>query len=361
VGSIAGSSARRADETGFVWVRSHFVLLLCLLAAASFAQDAAPKQAAPPQQRPARPAEEEQENNAVKPPSNDQPTGAPADAAKKDVAEEQPAAVVIEVAGIADWAPAKTSPLVAEGWTAIKLADRLVPGTLIRTGLRSHVNLQFGETTTVSVRGATYASVDQYYRSAGVETVNIGMGYGTVRGGSSEGTFRSQVTIDSPVATLAKRGTEGWQISVEAATGRYRISLAEEGLVEAIEKARGRGAAGQRVASRTVEPGEYATETNIRNMWIEQAVFDRNVWFYDPSAITPAEAAFAANNPRGFGTLSPGGGMELRDLTLRDDPSFFFAQSNLQPPISPIPRPPLGGDNNVPDGNFGTPGIFKRR
>jgi hypothetical protein len=95
-------------------------------------------------------------------------------------------------------------------------------------------------------------------------------------------------------------------------------------------------------------------------MWIEQAVFDRTVWFYDPSAITPADAAFAAYNPTGLSTLSPGGGRELRDLTMRDDPSFFFAQSGIR---GPVPVPPINRPSSPdrPEGNFGTPGIFKRR
>ena len=70
-----------------------------------------------------------------------------------------------------------------------------------------------------------------------------------------EGKLRSDVVVDSTVATLAKRGTEGWQMRVEPMTGRFKISLAEYGLVDAVSKLR---AAGR--MSRTVRPGEYVTE-----------------------------------------------------------------------------------------------------
>lgn len=255
---------------------------------------------------------------------------------------------VIEVAGTVDWAAAGVSPLVAEGWTAVVLGDLLEPGSLIRTGLRSHVNLQFGETTTVSIRGATYASIDQFYRSATMESVRIGLGYGTVRGGSSEGQISADVTVDSTVATLAKRGTEGWEIAVEPGTGRFRISLAEYGLVEATAKL-----AGQRAASRTVRPGEYATQANIANMWLEQDIFDRNVHFFETTAMTDADVRFMASNTRSFGELGPGGGATLVDLTGRTSAAAVGALSPAtldSPMIGPTVRP---------EGNFGTPDTLK--
>jgi len=269
-----------------------------------------------------------------------------------------PSALAIEVAGKASWAIAGTSPIVADGWTPIAVGDELKPGTLIRTGLRSHVNLQFGETTTVSIRSASYASIDQFFRNATTETVRIGLGYGTVRGGSSEGEIRADVAVTAPVATLAKRGTEGWEIGVEAGTGRFRISLAEHGLVEAIKSVSGR-----RIASRRVLPGQYATNVNIANMWISQDIFDRNVAFYEARFVTASDARFFAANTGSYATLDPGGGSTLADLSGRFSRSFVLANrpgSGVRPllPILPIG---LAGPNSRPEGNFGTGGIFKRR
>lgn len=268
-------------------------------------------------------------------------------------------AIVIEVVGKVDWAPAGVSPLVSNGWTPVALADELHPGTLVRTGLRSHVNLQFGETTTISVRSATYASIDQFLKSATTENVRIGLGYGTVRGGSTEGGIQSDVVVDSTVATLAKRGTEGWEMRIEPATGRFRISLAQHGLVDAIQKL-----AGGRTQSRTVRQGEYATQTNITNMWINQAIFDRNVKFFQATSMSAADATFALNNTRGFGELGPGGGTTLIDLSSRGrantlanrNPAATLATvATLLPALTPTA--PL----SRPEGNFGTGPILRTR
>jgi len=263
-------------------------------------------------------------------------------------------AIVIEVAGSVDWAAPGVSPLKDEGWTPVKVGDRLAMGSQLRTGLRSHVNLRFGETTVVGLRSATHASIDQCYRSATTERVRVGVAYGTVRGASSEGEVRSDVLIDSTVATLAKRGTEGWEMWVEPMTGRYRVSLAQSGLVEAIEKVRG-----QRSRSKTVAPGEYATRDNIANLWILQAVFDRNVTFYEAATITESDAEFTAANTTGYGVLAPGGGRELRADAGRVSSDFVFQQSEFdprRPPTTAIIQP---GPIVRPEGNFGTPNTFK--
>ncbi len=269
-----------------------------------------------------------------------------------------PSAIVIEVVGTAHWAIAGTSPIVPDGWTPIAADDSLPPGSLIRTGLRSHVNLQFGETTTVSVRSASYASIDQFYRDATTETVRVGLGYGSVRGGSSEGTIRADVEVTAPVATLAKRGTEGWEIGVEQGTGRFRISLAEHGLVQAIKSV-----AGKPLASRQVKPGQYATNKNIANMWISQDIFDRNIAFYDANFTTNADAKFAASNTGSYSTLDPAGGTALAQISGRSSRAFSLANQPGTGTRTQRPTLPIGttGPISRPEGNFGTGGIFKRR
>ncbi len=274
-------------------------------------------------------------------------------------------AVVIEVDGSVHWAPAGTSANRDEGWTAVKVGDGLPAGVLLRTGIRSHVNLRFSELTYMSIRSATYASIEQFRRSATQEDIRIGLGYGTVRGGTIEGTFESNVVVESPPATLAKRGTEGWQMRVEPTSGQFRISLARSGLVEAIAK---RG--GKRVASRKVRPGEYATRDNIANLWIDQELFDRNIEFYAAAGLTEAELEFMNVNTDGMGMIAPGAGASLTDFTGRNDPGWVravldarFGQDSTfpmnlssdsgNPPVvvlEPLPRP---------EGNFGTDKTYK--
>jgi len=265
---------------------------------------------------------------------------------------EVPRAVVIEVAGPVEWSAPGVSPLVDEGWTPVKVDDAYESGTQIRTGLRAHVNLKFGETTVVSVRSATHASIDQFYRSATTETVRVGLAYGTVRGGSTEGPIKADVEVDSTVATLSKRGTEGWQMWVEPATNRFRVSLADHGLVEAIQKM-GAGKA----RSKLVQPGEYATRDNIANLWIAQAAFDRNVQFYPAETVTVADARFANRNTGGVGVVDPGGGTSLYDYAGRSAASGGTGVSGFVPRPStlvfqqePTPRP---------EGNFGTGTTFR--
>ena len=285
---------------------------------------------------------------------------ASADPARQSAAEpavEALPALVIEVNGAVEWARPGVSPLESAGWTPVKWKDRLPAGTQIRTGLRSSVHLQFGKTTVVAMRSATHASIDQLYRSATTEHVRLGLAYGTVRGGSVEGKVRSDVVVDSTVATLAKRGTEGWEMQVESMTGRFKISLAEYGLIEAMQKLRSPGR-----RSRSVRPGEYVTDVNIANMWIKQDIFDRNVTFYQADAVTVADADFTAENTRGYGVLAPGGGSTLVDASTRVSSDFVLDQiaerfpGGMLPPTTVItPTQPI----QRPEGHFGTSQTFR--
>jgi hypothetical protein len=260
------------------------------------------------------------------------------------------------VQGAVEWARVGVSPLESNGWAPVELNQQLQSGVQIRTGLRSFVNLQFGETTTIALRSATHASLDQLHRSATTETVRIGLGYGVVRGGSTEGTIRSDVRVESTVATLAKRGTEGWEMSVEPMTGRFRISLAEYGLVEAVSKLKNAGR-----SARTVRPGEYVTDANLANLWIKQDIFDRNVQFYEAHAISVADAEFTAANSRGMGVMAPGGGVTLAAAGGRISSDFAIQQAaqsfpgGTLPPTTVLVPPPV----RRPEGDFGTPTIFK--
>ena len=271
-------------------------------------------------------------------------------AAKAEPVQTLPA-LVVEVDGTVEWARPGVSPLAAHGWTPVKWKDTLAAGTQIRTGLRSSVHLQFGETTHVSLRSATHASIDLLYRSAKTEHVRVGLGYGTVRGGSIEGTLRSDVRVESTVATLAKRGTEGWQMQVEPMTGRFKISLAEYGLVEAIQRLQS-----DRRTSRSVRPGEYATDANIASLWIKQDIFDRNVAFYEADAVSVADADFTADNTRGYGVLAPGGGSTLVDASTRTSADFALDQIDRNFPGGTRPTTVLVPTQAVarPEGHFGT-------
>jgi hypothetical protein len=285
------------------------------------------------------------------PAQQDEP--APAEGAGKEVRSAE----VVAVVGTAEWAEPGTSVVAVEGWTAVTVGDLLPPGTVLRTGLRSSVDLAFGEHTFISVRAATFASVSQYYREATRKTdvIRMDLGYGTVRGGSFEGEIRADVVVDSPTATLAKRGTDGWQMSVEAGTGRFEISLARYGLVDAVQKL-----AGNRRLAKSVRPGEYANQSNIAGLWLQQNIFDRSVTSYQTVAVSEADASFSMANQRGYGVLAPGAGTELAGMADRNNPSFLLDQAQSgNPATTPtggtiLLLPPLGR----PEGNFGTANAF---
>lgn len=341
-----------------------YVILIALAPLGSaFAQDQKPQPTSPSANESAK--QEQSKHGEAQQPTPPAQALAPAEpqpvSEKKSEESQKPeplSAIVIEVGGSVDRAKAGVSALVDDGWTASKVGDRYESGTQIRTGLRSHVNLQFGQTTTVSVRSATYASIDQFYASAAVENVRIGLGYGTVRGGSSEGEIKSDVIVDSPVATLAKRGTEGWELEVEPMTGRFRVSLAEYGIVEAIQKT----VDGRAAQSRTVLPSQYATQANIANMWVNQNIFNRNVTFYSPEAQTKSESEFATQNNRGLNVLAPGSGVDVVSSSQRVSAQSILNSANNNIPPNFLPantaiglRSPLGR----PEGNFGTGTTFR--
>lgn len=345
------------DSTGFIRDLRTIMLMTFVCSLPALAQQQSREPGADQDPKPASQSVAESEPNESA--ESDETPVQPQQAAAIAVPDNSPAqalpATVIEVEGSVEWAVAGISPLTDDGWTALKLGDQLQPTAQIRTSLRSHVNLQFGQTTTISIRSITHASIEQCYRSATSENVRIGLGYGTVRGGSTEGTIKSDVIVDSPIATLAKRGTEGWEMWVEPGRGRFRISLAEHGLVEAIERP-----ASDRSRSRLIRPGEYATQASIANMWIKQDIFNRMVAFYDPDSVSDADAEFMAGNTRGYSVLAPGGGSTVVDLSGRVNAEFVLSQSGSSAPGG-FPRPDIavGLRTPRPEGNFGTPRTFR--
>ncbi|MCG3131555.1 MAG: hypothetical protein FLDDKLPJ_02358 [Phycisphaerae bacterium] len=249
-------------------------------------------------------------------------------------------AEVVDVEGRADRAALGARAASDEGWTPLVAGDRLAGGTLIRTGLRSRLVLRFGEANYVSIERATLACVNEFRRSGDVERIDVGLGYGAVRGASSTGTLRSELTVTSPVATLAKEGTRDWEIRVEPHTGRFTISLATEGLVNAIQRLRT-----GRTQERLVLPGEYATQDNIARMWMRQATFDRAFSFYDVRGLSDADLGFVIAHPSGASPVAPGGGTEIRAIALRDT-AAGATRADRPAAVTAVLR-------NRPEGNFG--------
>lgn len=245
-----------------------------------------------------------------------QPAPAPADAQRME-------ATVAEVKGSVKKAPTGTNTAEAAGWTVVKLNDRLAPGTQIKTGFRSSVSLLFGDDTVIHVKQLSNASINDYYTTATVKSVRLGLGYGTIRGGSTESELRSDVVVDSTVATLAKRGTEGWQLQVDPSTGRFSASVSRSGLIEALSLLTG--------SSRTVGPNEYANEKNIMLMWVKQDIYDRLASFYPQEGVSETDFEAGALNTGGTSVLSPGSGTEANEIIQRVQPGEFGGPDQIPP------------------------------
>jgi hypothetical protein len=186
-------------------------------------------------------------------------------------------------------------------WQDAKAGDLLPPGTRIRTRTRAHLLLQFGDDTIIAIERATLASIDQFLRGDVEEQIQLGLGHGAVRGGVAETTLRSNLTIETPTATLSKKGTIDFRISYEPSFHQFKISLAEEGLVEALNKIS--------MESRRVYPGQYVTQEMVR--WVDTATFDRFVPVVNLIGQTSLEKLFNALNDSGLAVVDPGGGAEI--------------------------------------------------
>jgi hypothetical protein len=339
----------RCTGAGFIAA----LLAACFFAIAGPAAHARVTQEAPPPpatQAPPAPVDATPANTPPDAKPNTAATTAPAPEGETEAVTPLTAEVTA-VAGTVDRADRGIAATAAEGWTPVKVGDRLAAGTQIRTGRRSSVDLRFGEGTYISVTTPTYASIDAFYRSATAETVRIGLGYGKVRGGSFEGAAHSDVVVDAPTATLAKRGTDGWEIAVEPGTGRFTIALAREGLVEAIRRV-----GQERADSRLVRPGEYATENNIASLWIRQAVFDRNVTSYESSWVTAADAAWSSENTTGMNVVAPGLGADGWSYAAPGYGTWVMQQLGARSGGAAVPGIPVRPARPLdrPEGNFGT-------
>ncbi len=186
----------------------------------------------------------------------------------------------------------------AAAWQPVRLNDRYPAGTLVRTGLGSHVTLQFGTGepyTVLMVERMTLANLAVLYKTKTEKVSHVSVNYGAVRGGVSEGGLRSSFVVNSTVATLTKRGTWGFRLYVERGTGRYEASLAATGLVQILNNITRQ--------QQNIMRGQYVTEAMRR--WVEQTSFDRTIPMQDRFGLTNDEFASNALFGGGLSVIDP--------------------------------------------------------
>ena len=272
-------------------------------------------------------------------------------AARAQQPESQPAsqpagatpimARVLEVRG-----DVQHAPLDSEEWKSCQVNEEYPQQTVILTGIRSSIKLQIGSDdtyTAVVIDPASRTILSEAYQTPDTKHVRIGVGYGRMRAGVAEGGLKSDFTVDSPVATLSKRGTWDFGLFYERGTDRFEIFLLDQGLVDAFSKLTGQ--------HRQVLPQELVTQAMRR--WADQAQFLRNVAI--PDILGQADIALAFNTltQSGLRVVNPEGGqVVLVDLSSSFSQTQFtqLIQNNLPP--TNVNRPPQSRVR--PEGFFGT-------
>jgi hypothetical protein len=266
-----------------------------------------------------------------------QPTTAPA--------ETQPlTARVIEIHG-----DVQHATLDSSNWQPCKLDDEYPQETKIRTGLRSSIKLQIGRErpyTALLIESVGLTYISEAYKTTDSKRVRIGVGYGKIRAGVAEGGLKSDFTVDSPVATLSKRGTWNFGLSYERGTDRFQVFLLDQGLVDALNKLTG--------YRRALERGELVTQAMRR--WLDQAQILRNVPVPDILGQGDIEVAFNRIGQAGLGVTGPGQGRAVLINLSNSSASEEFARL-IRRRLQPLPGlPPLPGGlpRARPEGFFGT-------
>ena len=237
-------------------------------------------------------------NAQDEPAVNAEPPKEPAAAAPDD-GRELVMAKVIEVHG-----DVKYAPLDSDEYKVCELDDEYPEKTKIITGVRSSIKLQIGDEepyTCMLIEAVGKTILSEAFKTDTTKRVRVGVGYGRIRAGVAEGGLTSDFTVDSPVATLSKRGTWGFTLFYERDTDFFDIGLTDRGLVEAINHVKNQ--------QRQVRPGEMVT--SAMRMWLDQAKFERNVPIPDLLGQSDIDLAFNRMKQDGLGVTGLGQGKQV--------------------------------------------------
>lgn len=232
-------------------------------------------------------------------------------------------------------------------WVPCALGDQYPEGTRLLAGIRSSIKLQIGDEepyTCMLIDSVGLTELTETAIAGDAKRVRVGVGYGRIRAGVAEGGLQSDFTVDSPVATLSKRGTWGFSLAYERGTDYFEIGLTDRGLVEAIKHA-----TNQR---RLVNPRELVTTAMRR--WLDEAAIQRNVSVVDALGQSGVEIAYNRLRQDGLGVVGLGDGRAFIDLTSPGARDSFagLAQQALNTPGLTNFNP--GINNRRPEGSFGT-------
>ena len=236
------------------------------------------------------------------------------------------------------------APLESTDWQPCHVDEQYPEQTVILTGVRSSIKLQIGEDDTYTalvIEPVSRTILSEAYQTSDTKRVRVGVGYGRMRAGVAEGGLKSDFTVDSPVATLSKRGTWDFGLFYERGTERFEIFLLDQGLVDAFSKITGQ--------HRTLLPREVVTQTMRR--WADEAQYRRNVPIPDMFGQADVSVAFNTLKQSGLYVINPEGGQAtVLDLSSSAAQNQFADLARQQ--LTQLPGPV--GTLVRPEGFFGT-------
>ncbi len=102
-------------------------------------------------------------------------------------------------------------------WVSLKAGEKLPAQTVIRTGFRSRVVLQFADRGEMTINNATKMGIGEFRKQGNRVKTRLGLKYGTVRASVDSSRGPNDWQVSTPTATLSVRGSEsllGWLVDV---------------------------------------------------------------------------------------------------------------------------------------------------
>jgi hypothetical protein len=128
-------------------------------------------------------------------------------------------------------APVGTNPMKDEGWKPVKLGESLHAGQTVRVPFRGKLKVTArpaNPPTVMLFDSGTLVEISELSLTDGVAKSRIALGYGQVKAGVAESEARSDMEIQSPTATLSKKGTDIFGMKVRP-DGQFSMFLTDRG------------------------------------------------------------------------------------------------------------------------------------
>jgi len=233
-------------------------------------------------------------------------------------------ATVVSVSG-----PAQKSAVAGKDskWLPLKKGDVLSDMTIVRTGMRSKVVLEFADRARITINSATKFGIGEVRRKGNLVKARLGLKYGTIRAKVDVTKGPNDFRIRTPVATLSVRGCTA---GITHDGGKTRVNVTEDRWLMTSWGRKTNAQAGERIGS-------------DRKLSIEHDQADGSAPMED-MGMENDEKKTLRNNCRGRGLAKLAGGTHTlpigRRTTRGPDRTVLPPQPLPPPPSPPPPSPP---------------------